>query len=232
MTTTATRERELTHDRIADSFDAVMNAYDVRRRMEVLVDEFLRDVNLHGRLVLDGGCGTGRATSALANRGAKVVALDLGLRLASYVKARYPSYPVNGSILTLPFADNTFEVVLSSEAIEHTPDPVAAVVELCRVIKPGGHLVLSTPNWLWQLPVRVASRLRLRPYDGLENFMRPSVLKATVSGAGMTTVEHKGIHLLPFQLELLWPLLRGADRFGGPLLPLMINQCIHAIKRP
>lgn len=232
MSATASRQRELTHDRLADSFDAVMNPYDVGRRMEVLVNDFLGEVALEGKLVLDGGCGTGRATAALAARGAKVVPLDLGFRLASYVKARYPSRPVNGNLLSLPFADGSFDVVVSSEAIEHTPDPGAAVAELCRVLKPGGHLVLSTPNWLWQFPVRLASSLKLRPYDGLENFMRPSLLRERIERAGLTVIDHRGIHLLPFQVKALWPLLRVLDRFGRPLLPLMINQCVHAAKRP
>jgi len=230
MTPTADRQAELTHDRMADTFDDVMNPYDVGRRIEVLVDEFLSGVDLRGCLVLDAGCGTGRATAALEARGARVVALDLGFRLVSYVRARYRAQPVNGSLLELPFAAETFDVVLSSEAIEHTPNPSSAVRELCRVVKQGGHLVLSTPNRLWQGPVRVASRLKLRPYDGLENFMRPAALRAAMMESGMSVVEHKGIHLLPFQIAFLWPLLRRADRFGRPLLPLMINQCIHGAK--
>jgi 2-polyprenyl-6-hydroxyphenyl methylase/3-demethylubiquinone-9 3-methyltransferase len=90
--------------------------------------------------------------------------------------------------------------------------------------------VLSTPNWLWQLPVRLASRLKLRPYDGLENFMSPGALRRAVTQGGLSLARHKGIHLLPFQFAFLWPALRGLDRFGGALLPLMINQCIHATK--
>lgn len=224
------RDRALAHDRLADTFDAVMNPYDVGRRLEVLIDEFLSGMDLRGRLVLDAGCGTGRATAVLAARGARVVALDLGLNLTAYTKARYPCRPVTGSLLELPFGGETFDVVLSSEAIEHTPDPALCVRELSRVLKAGGHLVLSTPNWLWQLPTRIASRLKLRPYDGLENFMSPRALRRAVRQGGLSLAEHKGIHLLPFQFAFLWPALRGLDRFGGPLLPVMINQCIHATK--
>lgn len=221
---------ELAYDRMADCFDSVMNEYDIQRRLEVLIEDFLCDVDLHYRLVLDAGCGTGRATRALAARGAHVVALDLGLNLARYTRSRLHVPAVAGSILTLPFNTSTFDVVLSSEVIEHVSDPLAAVEELYRVLKPAGHLVLSTPNRLWQWPVRVASQLRLRPYEGLEQFVYPRQLKAKYESLGACVVEHRGLHLLPFQLKTIQPLLRLVDRWGGRLLPVMINQCIHITK--
>jgi 2-polyprenyl-3-methyl-5-hydroxy-6-metoxy-1,4-benzoquinol methylase len=150
-------DRTLAHDRLADRFDEVMNRYDLERRLQVLVDGFLSDVALQGRLALDAGCGTGPFSRALHERNAHVVALDLGPRLVSRVNKRYGICAVTGTLLALPFASETFDIVLSSEAIEHTPDPLAATLELCRVVKPGGHLVLSTPNRLWQGPVRWAS---------------------------------------------------------------------------
>lgn len=224
------RARELTHDRLADRFDDLMNPYDVERRLSVLVDDFLAQVELQGRRVLDAGCGTGRGALALEERGASVTAVDLGPRLVAATRRRIAGEALVGDVLRLPFADATFDVVFSSEVIEHTPDPLAAAVDMYRVLKPGGHLVLSTPVWLWQLPVRAASLLGVRPYDGLENFPKPGALRKALARAGARVVEHRGIHLLPFQLSFLHPFLRSMDRYGKTLLPLMINQCIHCTR--
>lgn len=221
---------ELTHDRLGETFDAVMNPYDVQRRMEVLIDEFLADVDLNGRLVLDAGCGTGRGTAKLTAQGAYVICTDIGLRLLAYTRAHYPCAPAQADILAFPFAENTFDVVFSSEVIEHTPTPINAISEMVRVLKPGGALVLSTPNKLWQTPVRVASRIGLRPYDGLENFIRPRDLRWALEQQNGHIQQHRGLHLLPFQITPIWPLLRYMDRFGHVLLPLMINQAVLFIK--
>ena len=222
--------RELSHDRLADQFDELMNEYDVTRRIEVLLDEFLSPQILAAGLVLDAGCGTGRGTHALQQRGASVVAIDLGRNLAKSVKLNYHCAAIQSSILSLPFREETFDVVFSSEVIEHTPDPAQAVGELYRVLKSGGHLVLSTPNWLWQWSARLASRLKLRPYDALENWMRPRELRHVLTGKGGQVLAHRGIHLWPFQLRILNGWSRWMDRYGRILLPVMINQCIHCIK--
>jgi len=225
------REAMLAHDRLADRFDELMNEYDVARRVEVLVDEFLSDEDVCRRLVLDAGCGTGRATAALARRDADVVAVDIGERLVTHTRERCSCRPVVGSVIALPFADATFDVVLSTEVIEHIPHPSQAVREFGRVLKRGGHLVLSTPNRLWQAPVRLASALKVRSYDGLENFLTPRQLRNAASDAGLTLMEHRGIHLLPFQITWMHPFLKYMDRYGVSLLPLMINQCVHAVKQ-
>src|SRR5438046_2749349 len=75
--------------------------------------------------------------------------------------------------------------------------------ELYRVVKPGGHLVVSTPNRLWQAPVRAASAAGLRPYDGYENFLWPREVRRVLEQAGATIVDHRGVHLWPFQIRFL-----------------------------
>ena len=223
------RRKELAHDRLTGRFDELMDDYDLGRRTALLVDRFLGDT-IRGKLVLDAGCGVGGVTRTLVARGARVVALDIGPSLAAETKARCGCDAVVGSLASTGFASDSFDAVLSSEAVEHTPDPRASVRELYRLVKPGGSLVISMPNRLWQAPVRAASALGLRPYDGYENFLWPHELRQVLERAGAEIVDHRGIHLWPFQLVPLRPLSQWVDRFGDRLLMLMINQGLHCRK--
>ena len=69
------------YDTIADRFDELVNAYDLRRRLEIVFDELLGPGDLTGRTVLDVGCGSGWFSREAARRGARVTSLDIALRL-------------------------------------------------------------------------------------------------------------------------------------------------------
>jgi 2-polyprenyl-3-methyl-5-hydroxy-6-metoxy-1,4-benzoquinol methylase len=223
-------QRALTHDRLAEQYEHLSSPYDLCRRLDVLINDFLAGVDLTGKHILDAGCGTGRGTERMISRGARVTALDIGPNLVNLTRIRYPCQALIASVVELPFPNDTFDVVFSTEVIEHTPDPLASVLEMYRILKPHGHLVLSTPVWLWQWPVRIASLFHLRPFDGLENFLSPQTLRRGLQAEGAVVEEHRGIHLLPFQIKPLLGLIRYMDRYGKTLLPIMINQCIHCTK--
>lgn len=98
--------------------------------------------------VLDVGCGSSRIIGALP---AGSVGLDVLIRKLRYVR-KFSKMLVCGSGFTLPFQDASFPCVLCSQVIEHVPKNSPILDELCRVLKPGGRLVLGTPdyaNWEW-----------------------------------------------------------------------------------
>lgn len=218
------------YDSIADDFDAMANTYDLRRRIEVVFDELLGHEDLRGRRLLDVGSGTGWFSQSAASRGAVVVSLDIGARLLARARAKSNSAAVAADACQLPFAAARFDVVISSECIEHTLEPLQAVREMARVLAPGGVLVLTTPNWVWRWSATVARVLSLRPYEGYEHWVRRGQVGHELRHSGLSVDRVIGFHLVPPFLRSTWPLLRRIDRHGQRLSPFMLNFAVKATK--
>jgi glycosyltransferase involved in cell wall biosynthesis/ubiquinone/menaquinone biosynthesis C-methylase UbiE len=101
------------------------------------------------RRALDAGCGTGVCSLALAELAGEVVALDLSHHSLGTAKSlaeqsgRSNIRTQRGSVLDLPFAECSFDLVWSWGVIHHTVEPERALNELTRVLAPGGTLVLA-----------------------------------------------------------------------------------------
>ena len=121
-----------------------------------LILEYFGD--LSGKRLLDVGCGKGRFARVLADRfaGSAIVAFDLAEAMLRNVPAGISRCA--GSMTTLPFGGESFDFAYATESLEHAVDIEAAVQEMCRVVKPGGRIViidknaeqwgrLKTPEW-------------------------------------------------------------------------------------
>ncbi|MEM9039985.1 MAG: class I SAM-dependent methyltransferase, partial [Actinomycetota bacterium] len=111
--------------------------------------------------VLDVGAGFGRHVFECARRGARVVALDYaadevvqttatlgGMIDAGDISADRVSGTLRGDATRLPFDDGSFDVVITSEVLEHIQDDVSAIAEMVRVLRPGGTFAATVPAWL------------------------------------------------------------------------------------
>jgi len=183
------------------------------------VDFYLRQLgDLHGRLVLDAGCGGGLVARELAAAGATVVGLDRSLGSLGVARRavgrRGPGNPegvprpmgpmgafrpTQGRLERLPFADGVFDVVVAADVLEHVPDLPAAVAELARVLAPGGRLVFDTINrtpWSWFTAVFGLERvLRMVP-RGTHDwrlFIRPAELDRLLRAGGLEAVAVEGL---------------------------------------
>lgn len=129
--------------------------------------------SLEGKTVLECGCGAGRFTEILLERGARVTSVDL----STAVDANAENFPVGEShriaqadILRLPFAPEQYDVVLCLGVIQHTPSPEETIASLAAQVKPGGWLVIDhyTRSWSWYLKTAPLLRqiLRRLPAEG------------------------------------------------------------------
>ncbi len=102
---------------------------------------------LAGARVLDVGAGTGRVARALlplVDPGLQLVCLEPSRRMLALGRERAPrGLWLRGRVDPLPFADGTFDVVVSLEVIEFTPHPDRSLRELVRVLRPGGSLLIT-----------------------------------------------------------------------------------------
>lgn len=150
-------------DRIRRSFDEASrdeehfpSTIDPRIYHVKLILETFGD--LSGRRVLDAGCGKGRFAKILLERnpGAEIWGLDISPEMLKYVAEGIHTQV--GSLTELPFPAEHFDCVYATESLEHAVEIPRAVGELCRVLKPGGRLViidknvehfgkLATPEW-------------------------------------------------------------------------------------
>ncbi len=106
--------------------------------MEVVVRRYAGKPG--GLRVLDLPAGNGKFGDALRALGHQVVCADINRERPDYVYADMSA--------PLPFGDGEFDAVICLEGIEHLLDPVQLIAELVRVTRPGGEIVISTPNVL------------------------------------------------------------------------------------
>lgn len=127
-----------------------------RKRLREIRDKVLR---VYGAAdgqtldVLDVGCGPGVLSALFAERGHRVMGIDISSSLVRIAEERAKEQQLAidfrvGSADALPFADASFDVCLSPELLEHVPDWKTCLHELTRVVRPGGVLFLTTTNVL------------------------------------------------------------------------------------
>ena len=114
-------------------------------RLNRCLGDELKD-NLAGKVVLEAGCGAGRFTEVLLKKGAVLVSSDL----SSAVEVNAENFPVSNKHLVIqadinnmPFADESFDVVICLGVIQHTADTEKTIEDLYKLVKKGGSLVID-----------------------------------------------------------------------------------------
>jgi len=117
----------------------------------VVTYDYVQDL-VRGREVLDFGCGSGYGTERIANCCKRIIGIDISADAIDYARGKFQADNLQFATIApveeqpLPFADQSFDVVLSFQVIEHVPDVGRYLSEIGRVLRPGGIFVVATPD--------------------------------------------------------------------------------------
>jgi 2-polyprenyl-3-methyl-5-hydroxy-6-metoxy-1,4-benzoquinol methylase len=233
-------EYDVWHQRI---HDADPSHEDASSPWYQLVGEYIGGIA--GLRILEVACGRGGFVREMARAGARVTGCDFSAAAlhAASTKLRAgegrPVALIQGDAQNLPFADNSFDLVVSCETIEHLPDVKAAIRGMHRVTRPGGKLLLTTPNYanfmgLYEIYSRVRHPRRKddQPFDRRQWF--PQILK-WVRQAGWTIVRTDGtVHQFPFlpgRNPIRWKGLESSRAVRKLLSPMAYTYFVMAEKQ-
>ncbi len=151
--------------------------------------------------VLDAGCGAGYGSAELAAVEERVTAIDVAPEAIAFASSHYTAPNLTfeqASCTALPYADASFDLLVAFEVIEHLEDWRGFLQEACRVLSPGGQLIVSTPNRLYYTESRGAegaNPFHVHEFD-FEEFHRE--LKAVFPHVSMFLENHvEGVTFQP-----------------------------------
>jgi SAM-dependent methyltransferase len=159
--------------------------------------------------VLEVACGRGGFLKYLVDQGAMAFGIDFSFKAIQVAKGKSiegndssTARLAQGDAHALPFPDNYFDILVSCETIEHLPSPLKAVREFHRVTRPGGTLLLTTPNYLNLMGLyevyakfRHPARKPDQPFDRIQIFLQTRKL---LKDAGWSIHGSDGtVHQLP-----------------------------------
>ncbi len=177
----------------------------------VRLDYLRHRAQLDGATVLDVGCGGGLLSEAMARLGARVTAIDLAEDLVkvatlhsleSGVQVDYRVQSVEALAAERP---GSFDVVTCMEMLEHVPDPAAILQACATLLKPGGHLFVSTLNRtpaafaLAIVGAEYVARLLPRGTHQYASFIRPSELGGWLRAADLQLDDVSGLMYEPWR---------------------------------
>ena len=184
-----------------------------------------------GERILDLGCSQGTFSYHAIKRGGQAFGLDrdhvtlnFGCKAARQI-GNITLSPVCADALASPFSDNTFDLVINADFIEHTPDEVKESIfrEMFRVLKPGGRGVVYTPNLArieWELfgeKIKHAFGLRREKVPRWQDFVDPDHFGLTTPSRTRDLLKTAGFKTRDLYYEHHIPLISNLPVVGGLL---------------
>lgn len=184
------KNKELFYNEISETWASKINNSETNKRLNIIFEKLLSKKEISDKKFLEIGCGLGYFSNKAFSMGAKVTGIDIGPKLININKKLTPKGKfLVSSASKLPFKDKVFDIVLSTEVIEHIDNQNDAIKEMFRVLKENGTLVVTTPNRIFKPLFDFLSFIRVRPYHGNENWYYPWELKRKLQKYGKVKEE-------------------------------------------
>ena len=191
-----------------------------------------------GRDVLDVGCNTGYGTLRFTPVARRVVGVDVSPRAIDAARQRAPDgHPefVVTSGFELPFPDDSFDLVTTFQVLEHVPDPMAYLQEIKRVARPGGTVILATPNAATRLypgmtpwnPFHIHEYLAAELRDLLAHVFPQVQLLGMFGAPALYETEIRRVDAARRIIGRRWPM-----RVARAVLPAFARKWLRAIVSP
>ncbi|WP_246600139.1 class I SAM-dependent methyltransferase [Skermania piniformis] len=167
------------------------------------------------RVVLEAGPGEGYGADLIADLAARVLGIDYDVQAVTHVDARYPRVAmIRANLVELPIADSSVDTVVNYQVIEHLWDQPQFLRECHRVLRPGGELLVSTPNRITFSPGRDTP---LNPFHTRE--LNATELTELLTDAEFVVDTMTGVHH--------GPTLRALDtKHGGSFIAAQIDRAL------
>ena len=223
------RISELYYEELGDKFQCYLDPFDAEHRIKVIKKLLPKEIkNLE---CLEVGCGTGDISRAIVSLVKKLTVSDISAKLAKRIGKELGVSWRQEDACQLNIPNETYDIVVSSECIEHTLDPKKAILEMARVIKPGGSIIFTSPNKLWYPLLVLVQLLKLRKFQGNELWLFPFQAREVLRRCNFSDLRIKGVHLFPWQIPGAKKILPLFNRGDAYLFPFMINYAIFGRKK-
>lgn len=174
-----------------------------------------------GRDVLEAGSGEGYGAAMLATVAASVTCVDYDESAVEHIRRRYSGLTVHqGNLIDLPLPDASVGVVVNFQVIEHLWDQAAFIAECRRVLRPGGELLISTPNRITFSPGRDTP---VNPFHTRE--LNSAELTQLLTDGGFTVASMLGTYHAPRLADL-------DAKWGGSIIDAQIERALAGAPWP
>lgn len=206
-------------DQMAATYDAAKSRNDVYYSSLKSCIQRAVPAEMRGR-VLDVGCGTGQVLAALNPR--QGLGIDLSENMIIAARRQFAERPelqfeaVDGAAIA---GKGEFDAVISADVMEHVPDWRAVTDTMVHACRPGGVIVITTPNPWWRFPLWILEKLKMKMPEGPHSFVHGrAIARHLRDHCGCMVLSRRTHLLIPANLGGIgprisawvehWPLLR------------------------